>query len=132
NGAAQSYTETQLFGSLANCMATGLSSGSCNTVRNIAANPNASANTKVYLTETWARPDMVFAHLKTVADTTSPDGRPIVDTSGGPGGTPATLYYTTLASMTADLHTDFYAKAASNPNFAAVIPVGDALQLAVD
>ena len=76
NGAAQSYTETQLFGSLANCMATGLSAGSCNTVRNIAANPNASASTRVFLTETWARPDMVFPHLNTVPDPNTPDGAP--------------------------------------------------------
>jgi hypothetical protein len=132
NGAAQSYTETQLFGSLANCMATGLSAGSCNTVRNIAANPNASASTNVFLTETWARPDMVFPHLNTVPDPNTPDGAPIVDTSGNPNGTAATLYYSTLAGMTADLHTDFYNKATTNPNFAGVIPVGDAFQLAVN
>lgn len=39
NGAAQSYKESQLFGSLAACMATGLSAGSCNTTRNIPATP---------------------------------------------------------------------------------------------
>src|SRR3977135_1035817 len=57
---------------------------------------------------------------------------PIVDTTGNPNGTAATLYYATLAAMTADLHTDFYAKAATNPRFAGVIPVGDAFQLAFD
>ncbi len=93
-------------------------------------NPNASATTKVYLTETWARPDMVFAHKITTPDTTAADGRPIVDTSSAGG--PATLYYTTRAGMTADLHTDFYNKAVTNPNFAGVIPVGDAFQFAVD
>ena len=45
NGAAQSYTETQLYGSLAACQATGASTTTCNTVRNIPANPNASAAT---------------------------------------------------------------------------------------
>jgi hypothetical protein len=95
-------------------------------------NTNASAATKVYLTETWARPDMVYAHLNTVADASTPDGRPIVDTSANPNGTQATLYYSSLAGMTADLHTDFYAKAASNPGFAGVIPVGDAFQFAFD
>src|ERR1043166_2090213 len=73
NGAAQSYTETTLFGGLAACMATGLSSGSCNTIRNIPQNTHASASTKVYLTETWARPDMVFAHLITNPDPTTSD-----------------------------------------------------------
>ncbi len=132
NGSAQSYRETDLFGSLAACIATGLSAGSCNTTRNIAANPNASAATKVYLTETWARPDMVYAHKVTTPDTTSPTGSPIVDTSSGPNGTAETLYYPTLAAMTADLHADFYAKLASNPNFAGVLPVGDAFQFAFD
>lgn len=130
NGAAQSYTESTLFGSQANCVATGLSAASCNTVRAIPANPNASVNTKVYLTDTWARPDMVFPHLITTADTTSVDGRPIVDTSSAGGQ--AALYYASLAAMTKDLHDAFAAKAASNPGFTGVIPVGDAFQKAVD
>ncbi len=130
NGAAQSYTETQLFGSLAACTATGLSQGSCNTTRNIPANTNASAATKVYLEQTWARPDMVEAHRITTPDLTTADGRPIVDTSSAGGA--ATLYYTNLAGMTTDLHNSFYGKAASNPNFAGVVPVGDAFQRAVN
>jgi hypothetical protein len=129
-GAAETYTETALFGSLAACQATGLSTGSCNTARPIPQNLHASAATKVYLTETWARPDMVFPHLITTADPTTPDGRPIVDTSSAGG--PATLYYSTLAAMTQDLHTSFYNKASSNPNFAGVVPAGDAFQRAVD
>lgn len=128
NGAAQSYKESALFGSLAACTATSLSAGSCGTTRNIAANTNASANTKVYLEQSWARPDMVEAHKVTTPDLTSADGRPIVDAAGGN----ATLYYNSLAAMTADLHDSFYAKAASNPGFAGVVPVGDAFQLAVD
>jgi hypothetical protein len=130
NGAAQTYTETQLYGSLAACQATGASATTCNTVRNIPQNTNASAATKVYLTDTWARPDMVFAHKITTPDPTTPDGRPIVDTSSAGGN--ATLYYGSLAAMTADLHASFSAKAASTPRFAGVIPVGDAFQLAVD
>jgi hypothetical protein len=130
NGAAQTYTETDLFGGLDACMATGLSKGSCNTKRVIPQNTNASADTKVYLTETWARPDMVFAHKITTADTTSPTGSPIVDTSADGGN--ATLYYTSLAGMTDDLRATFAAAAAANPNFAGVIPVGDAFQSAVD
>jgi hypothetical protein len=130
NGAAQSYTETQLYGSLAACQATGASTTTCNTVRNIPANPNASTATRVFLTETWARPDMVFAHKITTPDLTTSDGRPIVDTSAAGGD--ATLYYATLAAMTADLHASFAAKAASNPKFAGVLPVGDAFQRAVD
>src|SRR6201996_2216706 len=47
DGAAKTYTETQLYGSLAACEATGLSKTSCNTSRSIPANPNASASTQV-------------------------------------------------------------------------------------
>ncbi len=130
NGAAQVYTETQLFGSLAACQATGSSAATCNTVRNIPQNPNASAATKIYLTQTWARPDMVFAHKITRADPTTPDGRPIVDTTSAGGN--AILYYGSLAAMTADLRESFAAKASTNPRFAGVLPVGDAFQLAVD
>ena len=130
NGAAQSYTETQLYGGLAACEATGLSKASCNTTRNIAANPNASANTKVYLTETWARPDMVYAHQITTADPNSSSGEPIVDTSSAGGA--ATTYYTSIGAMTSDLHDAFATALASDSGFAGVIPVGDAFQLAVD
>ena len=130
NGAAQSYTETALYGSLAACQAAGNTTTSCNTVRNIGANTNASASTQVYLTETWARPDMVYSHLITKADPNTSDGRPIVDTSSAGGA--ATLYYNSLGAMTQDLHADFAATAARNLNFAGVIQVGDAFQAAVD
>jgi Flp pilus assembly protein TadG len=128
NGAAQSYTETQLYGSLAACQATGSSTATCNTVRNIPQNVNANPDAKVYLTETWARPDMVYAHLVTTADTTSPTGSPVPDGTN----TQATLYYQSLAAMTADLRTTIYGEAASNGHFAGVIGVGDAFQLAFD
>jgi hypothetical protein len=140
-GAGYVYRERDIFGgSNAACAAlTGLSTGSCGTLRTIPANPNASALTKVYLTETWARPDMVFPHLATVADAnypTVPDGRPIIDTANGsmPDGYPDTLYYEAegLAAMTADLRAAFAAKAGANANFAGVIPVGDAFQRALD
>jgi hypothetical protein len=128
NGAAQSYRERDLYGSLANCTASGLSATSCGIVRNIPANPNANPNAKVYLTETWARPDMVYPHLVTTPDLTSPTGSPIPDGTN----THATLYYSSLAAMTADLHTDFYGEMALDPNFAGVLPVGDAFQFAFD
>lgn len=130
DGSAQTYTETQLYGSLAACTATGLSATSCNTQRVIPANTNASAATKVYLTETWARPDMVFAHKITTANTSSPTGSPSVDTSSAGGD--ATLYYSSLGAMTADLKTSFAAVAAANGKFAGVLPAGDAFQSAVD
>jgi hypothetical protein len=144
-GAAESYRERQLYitlyGSTAGCVAAGGTESSCsnNALRTIPANPNASPDTKVYLTQTWARPDMAFPHLATIPNAdypAVPDGRPIVDTTNpaSPDGFPDTLYYENegLAGMTADLHTAFYAKAASNPGYAGVIPVGDAFQRALD
>ena len=130
DGSAQTYTETQLYGSLPACMDTGLSKTSCGIKRVIPANPNASADTRVYITETWARPDMVFAHKITTPDTTSAGGEPIVDTSAAGGD--ATLYYTSLGAMTSDLHAAFAGEAASNAGIAGVIAVGDAFQMAVD
>jgi hypothetical protein len=127
-GNAQSYTETQLYGSLANCQLAGGTTASCNQVRAIGANANANANAKIYLTETWARPDMVYAHLNTAADTTSPTGSPIPVSPTSQ----ATLYYNTLAGMTGDLHDAIYGEAAANGHFAGVISVGDAFQLAFD
>ena len=143
-GAAESYTERSMYqaiyGGNAGCLAAlGTTSCSNTTLRTIPANPNASTSTQVYLLQTWARPDMVFPHLSTVADTnypTVPDGRPIVDTSNPdfPNGFADTLYYEAegLAGMTADLHAAFDAKAQANPGLAGVIPVGDAFQRAVD
>ena len=97
-------------------------------MRAIPKNANANPNAKVYLTETWARPDMVYGHLVTKADTTSPTGSPIPDGSGAK----ATLYYDSLAGMTADLRTTIYGEAARNGKFAGVIGAGDAFQLAFD
>jgi hypothetical protein len=144
-GAAESYREramyTTLYGSVANCVAAGGTQSSCdnNTLRTIPANANASALTEVYLMQTWARPDMVFPHLVTIADTnypTVPDGRPIVDTTNPafPNGYPETLHYEAegLAGMTADLRADFARTASENAGFAGVIPVGEAFQRAVD
>ncbi len=130
DGGAQTYTETQLYGSLANCEATGLSKTSCGIKRVIPANDNASAATKVYLTETWARPDMAFAHQITTPDPASSSGEPIVDTSSAGGA--ATTYYTSLGAMSADLHAAFAAVGQADAGLAGVIPVGDAFQLGVD
>ena len=143
-GAAETYTERamyqQIYGGDEKCKAAlGTTTCSNTTPRRIPANTNASAATKVFLMQTWARPDMVFPHLSTVADAnypTVPDGRPIVDTSNPafPNGFPDTLYYQAegLAGMTADLRAAFAAKLAANPKLAGVIPVGDAFQRAVD
>jgi hypothetical protein len=139
------YTETELFGNLSACVAAGLASGSCNTKRFIATNANANSATTVYLEQSWARPDMVEAHKCTTPDVTTVDGAPIIDptcaadTNGNSSTGQSTVFYTNetttavnLADMTTDLHNAFYGKAASNPNFAGVAPVGDAFQRAVN
>ncbi len=143
-GAGETYTERAMYqaiyGGNAGCLAA-LGTATCanTTPRVIPANPNANPLAKVYLTQTWARPDMVFPHLATVADAnypTVPDGRPIVDTSNPlfPNGFPDTLYYAAegLAAMTADLGSVIRAKAAANQGYAGVAPVGDAFQRALD
>ncbi|MES2958939.1 MAG: hypothetical protein V4792_12160 [Pseudomonadota bacterium] len=145
-GTAETYREramySALYGSTAGCVAAGGTQAQCdnNTQRVIPANPNANPDARVFLTQTWARPDMVFPHLATVSDANYPtvsDGRPIVDTSNPafPNGFPDTLFYPTdggMAAMTADLRATVQAKAAANPGFAGVIPAGDAFQRALD
>ena len=144
-GAAESYREramyTALYGSVAACVAAGGTAASCdnNTLRTIPANPNANPAARVYVTQTWARPDMVFPHLAVTPDANYPlvpDGRPIVDTTNPalPNGFAEPLFYERdgLAAMTADLHTSFAAKAVANPRLAGVVPVGDAFQRALD
>jgi len=144
-GADGFYTETELFGSLAACLAAGLTSGNCSTRRVIAANTNANPGARVYVEQSWARPDMVEAHTCTTPDLTTTDGAPIVDLTCAAGSNGSattgqnTLYYTSqpttaanLADMTTDLHNAFYGKVASNLNFSGVVPVGDAFQRAVN
>jgi hypothetical protein len=152
-GAEITTTEADIFGGLANCTAAvtasvpgpGLSSANCTTSRVIPANANANPNAKVYLMQTWARPDMVEAHKCTIADKTTLNGAPVVDPtcSNGANGSMVTglnnLYYTgkpttlsNLNDMTADMATVFNGLVNKNPNFAGVIPVGNAFQSALN
>ena len=118
-GAAESYTETQLFGngSDTTCSSiTGASVNACNTLRIVSpANANAHAQTDVFLYQTWARPDMI-----------GPNG------TNGP--TAGTHYYTAaegLEAMTADFHNAYFGRAAANAGIHGVSPVGDAFLRAV-
>jgi hypothetical protein len=128
DGAARSFSETSLYGSEAACKATGESARQCRRTHAIAANPNANPKARIYLTQTWARPDMVFAHRPTQPDRSSVDGRPKVD----PDGAMTTPYYPSLAAMTQDLRDAFEADLAANPRLLKVLPVGDAFQRALD
>lgn len=127
-GAAHTYTETALYGSVEACTAGGESAAACAAPRTIPANPHANPAARIFLTETWARPDMVYAHRVTTADKASPAGSPVP----AAGGAEATLYYRSLAAMTADLHAAIYGEAQANGKFVGVAPVGEAFQLAYD
>lgn len=114
-GAAESYTETQLFGgSIQACRdATGASASACETPRIVSpANANASPQAEVILYETWARPDMI-----------------------APNGTNASgTFYTEaegLEAMTADFHAAYFGRATANAAIDDVAPVGDAFLRAV-
>ena len=93
-GAAESYRESQLY------------PGGSNALRNIPANPNANPNAKVYLYQTWARPDLTY-----------PAGAPY---AGEP-----------LETMTAELRDGYALAAAGNGRIAGVAPVGEAFMRAV-
>jgi hypothetical protein len=130
-GSTVQYTETQLYGSLAACQSTGRSTSQCNATQTVPNNTNFNAGTKIYLEQTWARPDMVEAHKITTPDKTTANGAPIIDISSAGGN--AITYYSNLAGMTTDMHAAFYNLAASKPaGYNGVIPVGDAFQRAVD
>ncbi|GHC71965.1 hypothetical protein GCM10007320_07500 [Pseudorhodoferax aquiterrae] len=129
-GQALAYRERELIGgSNAACAAiTGASTGTCGNLREIPANPNASADTEVYLYQTWARPNLVNAPFTTVTD-------PV---TGAVSFTdqPAPSFYASLQDMTADLR-DAYAQAAQDAGadgsggITAVAPVGEAFMLAL-
>ena len=89
----------------------------------VPANPHADAATKVFLYETWARPNMVTGAV--VANTD--------DTTGAVTNTTTTApeYYLSLEAMTADLKAAYQGLAAANPIFAGVAPVGEAFLAAV-
>ena len=94
-GAAETYRESQLY------------SGGSTALRTIPANPNANPDAAVYLYQTWARPDMVYAA----------DG-----------------FYAAqgLAAMTDDVRQAYAAAAAANGQITGIAPVGEAFQRAVD
>ncbi len=129
-GQALAYRERDLIGgSNAACAnITGASAGTCGTLRTIGANPNARADTEVYLYQTWARPNLVNAPFTTVTDPVT--GEVSFTT------TPATSFYDSLQDMTVDLR-DAYAKAAADAGadgsggITGVAPVGEAFMLAL-
>lgn len=131
DGTAHTYRERDFFPGTTNaektaaCMAaTGGSSVTCNRVRDVPANTNASTSTEIFLYETWARPNLVNAPFTTQTDPVT--GEVSFTT------TPAQSFYPSLDAMTADLHTAYFDAAADNADITGVAPVGDAFQIALD
>lgn len=134
-GAAHSYRERDFFPGAttaeqtAACQAaTGASSTTCNTVRNIPANLNASAATQLYLYQTWARPNLINAPFTTVTD---PVTGAISYTT-----TPAPSFYGSLETMTADLRAAYIDAAAlagadGTGGVTGIAPVGESFLRAV-
>jgi hypothetical protein len=134
-GAAQSYFERDFFPGATEAArasacraATGASLTTCNTQRDIPANSNASADTEVFLYQTWARPNFVDGAFRTVTDETT---GVVTRTT-----TPATTYFPTLEAMTNELRLSFdnatlNAAADGTGGITAVAPVGEAFMRAV-
>lgn len=135
-GLAHGYRERDFFSGATNAertaacqAATGASSGTCNTLRNIPANSFASAASQLYLYQTWARPNLVDGAFLTRTD---PVTGAITRSS-----TPADTYYRTLGAMTDDLRLAHAAAAAmagadGTGGIAGIAPVGESFQRAVD
>jgi hypothetical protein len=122
------YTETALYGSLANCRdQSGGSATACNMVRSITGNPNTNPDTEVVLYQTWARPNLIAGGFVTTTDDTTGE---VTRTT-----TPITGPYAAadgLETMTAELRDSFAALQAAYPDlFNGIAPVGDAFLLAV-
>ena len=93
-GNAHTFRESQLY------------PGGSNALRTIPANPNANPDAKVYLYQTWTRPDLAY--------------------------TPGAAYYgEPLETMANDLRNEYALAAAMNPNIAGVFPSGEAFMRAV-
>ncbi len=134
-GLADSYRERDFFPGAtdaertAACVAaTGASATTCNTLRNIPANPNASAATRLYMYQTWARPNLVDGAFLT---TTDPVTGAVTRTT-----TPATTFFANLEAMTeelrqANLAAVALAAADGTGGYAGIAPVGEAFMRAV-
>jgi VCBS repeat-containing protein len=102
----------------------------------IPANPNADADTDVYLYATWARPDMIAGAIDMITSKTLVTSGPDTGANGGTGAvTPsanqATAYYVNLEAMSADLTNAYTHLATVNPDFVGVAPVSTAFMNAV-
>lgn len=111
------------------CESAGVSAGTCRIDRGSYSNLNASADTDVFLYQTWARPDLVDGAFETIRN----DDGSIVRTDE-----PSTeTFYGSLDEMTAELMAGYQevvdqADDDGSPGFAGIAPVGEAFQRAID
>ncbi len=110
------------------CVAAGISAGTCSNNRGSFANPNASADTELFLYQTWARPNLVDGAYVT---TTNDDGSVTRSDTLSPG-----TFFGSLEEMTAELVAGYQAAMDQADNdgstgFAGIAPVGEAFMLAV-
>jgi hypothetical protein len=131
---AQSFRERDFFpgadstAKQAACVASGLSAGTCSTVRSVPANANGSAATDLYLYQTWARPNLVAGAFVT---TTDPTTGAVTRTA-----TPATTFFSDLEAMTTELKNSYQqafdlADNDGSAGFEGIAPVGEAFMRAV-
>jgi hypothetical protein len=110
------------------CVAAGVAAGTCSNNRGTFSNTNASADTELYLYQTWARPDLINA----------PGAKTLDPATGNAtyNSTPPTSYFPDLESMTAELRLGYQAafdqaNDDGTPGFKKIAPVGDAFLRAV-
>ncbi len=132
-GAAVNYTErdmfTAMYGSVAACQAAG-GGAFCNNglTRDIPVNANANAATRIYLQQTWARPNLI-----------NPPGTATPNPLTGDAiysATPAPSYFASLEAMTDEMtvamnNVAAFAGADNSGGITGVIPVGQAFLRAV-
>jgi hypothetical protein len=139
SGAIASYRERDYYPGAtnaiktANCVAaTGASSSvACNTLRGtdpnlnspFPVNENASADTEVYLYQTWARPNLVDGAFVSITDETTGE---VTRTT-----TPATTFFADLEAMTEELRLSYADAAALSGRVSGIAPVGEAFMAAV-
>ncbi|WP_048440512.1 cadherin domain-containing protein [Caenimonas sp. SL110] len=97
----------------------------------IAANPNASEETDVYLYATWARPDMVAGAWDMLTEKILQPNGAYTGGTISQSDTKATAYYLTLEEMSADLTAAYTHLAETNTDFVGVAPVSTAFMAAV-
>jgi hypothetical protein len=132
-GNALTYTEQAMFtaihGSVAACQAAGGGNFCTNTTaRNIPANPNANPLAKIYLQQTWARPNLINPPATSTPDPRTGDA--IYSSTLAPS------FFSSLEAMTTEMTAAMqtvanFAGADGSGGITGIVPVGQAFLAAV-